>query len=511
MQFNSYIFILLFLPLTIMGYFGIHSLGKEKPAKIYLLLMSLWFYGYFNVSYLVIICGSIVVNFCIFLLMKRKPFLEKGKPPRKLLLLAGILFNVAIIFYFKYYDFFVQNLNDIFKTNFVLRHIALPLGISFFTFQQISFVVDAYHGECDGYNFLEYALFVTFFPQLVAGPIVLHSELIPQFNNPSKWKVDYDNLSKGIMIFVRGLSKKVLLADVLGNVVNAGFAQAALIPAGEGALTMPEIIIVMVCFTFQLYFAFSGYSDMATGLGLMLNLIIPKNFNSPYKAISVADYWKRWHMTLTRFLTRYIYIPLGGNRKGTVRTYLNIMAVFLVSGIWHGANWTYILWGILHGVANCFNRATEGIYKSLMKKIESLSFGKILKGAVTTVFWILNFTFISVALLLFRSDTVTQWVQMMKRLPVYNYDVRLELIEPLRIPKLTALMSALGLNSSDGAVLGFSCGAYLLLSLFICLCTTNNYDAKYKRNLMSVATTGVLFILCIVSLSTISTFLYFNF
>ena len=328
MQFNSYIFILLFLPLTVIGYFGLHRLGKEKAAKIFLLLMSLWFYGYFNASYLLIISGSILVNFCIAKIMEKTEGIQ-----RKSLLALGIIFNVALIFYFKYYDFFISNINIAFGTDFVLRRIVLPLGISFFTFQQISFIVDSYKGQTKGYSFWEYALFVAFFPQLVAGPIVLHSELIPQFRDENRWKPDYDNLSRGVMMFARGLAKKVLIADTFGNAVNWGFNQAAAIPVGEGALTSPEILIVMLSYTFQIYFDFSGYSDMATGLAAMFNFKIPQNFNSPYKALSIADFWKRWHMTLTRFLTTYIYIPLGGNRKGKVRTYVNTMIVFLVSGI----------------------------------------------------------------------------------------------------------------------------------------------------------------------------------
>ena len=315
MQFNSYIFILCFLPLTIIGYFGLNKLGRDRLAKLFLLAMSLWFYGYFNISYLLIICGSIVFNFAV------SRFMEKGaaraSANRKLLLVIGIVFNVAVIFYFKYYNFFIQNLNLIFRTDFVLKNIVLPLGISFFTFQQISFVVDAYKDEVSGYSFLEYALFVTFFPQLVAGPIVLHSELIPQFKDESKWKIDYDNLAKGIMLFVRGLSKKVLIADVFGNAVNWAIAQAAAVPVGEGALTATEIIILMLSYTFQIYFDFSGYSDMATGLGLMLNLTIPMNFNSPYKALSVADFWKRWHMTLGIWLKEYVFYSVALSPKVT--------------------------------------------------------------------------------------------------------------------------------------------------------------------------------------------------
>ena len=510
MQFHSYIFILCFLPLTLIGYFGLNRLGKDRLAKLFLLAMSLWFYGYFNVSYLVIICGSIVVNFAISRLMDSS-FAGKEGGTRRFLMIAGVIFNVAVIFYFKYYDFFIENLNALFRTDFVLRHVVLPLGISFFTFQQISFIVDAYKGEVKDYSFLEYALFVTFFPQLVAGPIVLHSELIPQFKDRPKWNMDFDNLSKGIMLFVMGLSKKVLIADVFGNAVNWAINQAGAIAVGEGALTVPEIIILMLSYTFQIYFDFSGYSDMATGLGLMLNLEIPMNFNSPYKALSVADFWKRWHMTLTRFLTRYIYIPLGGSRKGKIRTYLNTMIVFLISGIWHGANWTFILWGILHGLAQCFNKITHGIYEAGVLSIGKLPLGKHIMKLVRALQWLVTFAFINVAWLLFRADSVEMWISILKRFSVQYYVVRQEILEPFRIPKLTAALEVLGVANSTVAALWISLVIFMIFALVICLCMKNNYQAEYKRNVLSVLSTWVLFILCLISLSTVSTFLYFNF
>ena len=334
MQFNSYIFILCFLPLALILYFLFHDLGKRKLAFGSLLIMSLWFYGYFNPYYLAIICSSIVINYLLSrAMLKAGGEGASGQLKRKICFALGLIFNIGLIFYYKYYDFFIENINTLFKTDFTLRHIILPLGISFFTFQQISFIVDSYRGETGGYTFLEYALFVAYFPQLVAGPIVLHSELIPQFRDEKKHRVNFDNLSRGIMIFTRGLAKKMLIADKFGMAVDIGYKQAALIPVGEGALTRPEIIIVMLSYTFQIYFDFSGYSDMAIGLGAMFNLDIPRNFNSPYKAISIAGYWNRWHLTLSRFLITYIYIPLGGNRKGKIRTYINTMVVFLVSGI----------------------------------------------------------------------------------------------------------------------------------------------------------------------------------
>ncbi len=516
MQFNSYIFILCFLPLVLIGYFGLNRVGKDRLAKLFLLAMSLWFYGYFNVSYLFIICGSIVVNFAISRLMDKAAAKggktgEERTAARRLLMIAGVIFNVAVIFYFKYYDFFIENLNALFRTDFVLKHIVLPLGISFFTFQQISFIVDAYKGEVKQYSFLEYALFVTFFPQLVAGPIVLHSELIPQFKDKEKWQVNFDNLSKGIMLFVRGLAKKVLVADVFGNAVNWAINQASSIPVGEGALTVPEIIILMLSYTFQIYFDFSGYSDMATGLGLMLNLDIPMNFNSPYKALSVADFWKRWHMTLTRFLTRYIYIPLGGSRKGKLRTYINTMIVFLISGIWHGANWTFILWGVLHGLAQCFNKITHGIYESLVAAAKKTSASGVLLGIIKTVQWLFTFAFINVAWLLFRADSVTMWLQILRRFGIQYYVVRQDILEPFRIPKLTALLEIMGVANSGTDALWISLVSFMILAFGLCLCTKNNYQAEYRRNVFSVVSTWVLFILCLISLSTVSTFLYFNF
>lgn len=472
--------------------------------------MSLWFYAYFNIGYLPIICASILVNYFVYRLMQREGTTQKK---RKALLVLGLIFDIGLIFYFKYYDFFLDNINHAFSTDFVLRHITLPLGISFFTFQQISFIVDAYKGEAKGYSFLEYALFVTFFPQLVAGPIVLHKELVPQFRDLSKHHINYDNLSKGIMMFTRGLAKKVLIADTFGAAVDIAMQKAALFPIGDGALTRVEILIVMLSYTFQIYFDFSGYSDMATGLGSMFNLAIPMNFNSPYKALSVADFWKRWHMTLTRFLTTYIYIPLGGNRKGKARTYLNTMIVFLISGIWHGANWTFILWGVLHGLAQCFNKFTSGIYKKIYHGAESApgAVGKALCGLIKTVQWIVTFAFINVAWLLFRSDSVTMWLLLLRRLRFDIRDVRTEILECFRLPKFRYLLSILHLPQNDNLVFWGGFILITLLALIICLCFPNNYERKYKTNVLSLVFTWVILTLCIVSLSSVSTFLYFNF
>jgi D-alanyl-lipoteichoic acid acyltransferase DltB (MBOAT superfamily) len=508
MQFNSFIFILCFLPLSLIGYFGLNSLGKKKFAQAFLLIMSLWFYGYFNASYLLIICGSITVNYLLSRLMYSDRAAATGF--KRTILSVGILFNVALIFYFKYFDFFISNINAAFGSDFALRHIVLPLGISFFTFQQISFIADSYKGETGDYSFLEYALFVAYFPQLVAGPIVLHSELIPQFRDDKKLRIDFDNLSKGIMLFSRGLAKKVLIADTFGTAVDWGFSHANVF-SGEEALAFYEIIIVMLSYTFQIYFDFSGYSDMATGLGSMFNFKIPMNFNSPYKALSVADFWKRWHMTLTRFLTQYIYIPLGGNRKGKVRTYLNIMVVFWVSGIWHGANWTFILWGMIHGLGQCFNKVTGGINKRIMEIAGRSRLKGLFTGIIKIVQWAVTFAFVNVAWLLFRADSVSQWFNIVKRLSVHYYTTRTELLECFRIPKIRYLFELLHLDISETTELYFCLYVIMGGAFILCLGFKNNYERHYKKNVQSLLFTLVILLVCVLSLSRISTFLYFNF
>ena len=346
MLFNSYIFIFLFLPLTVAVYYFFNHIGKNEWAKMALIGMSLWFYGYYNISYLQIICCSVIVNYMVSRILLR---CRSATVYKKLILAAGVFFNIGLIFYYKYFDFFIANINAVFQQDFALRHIILPLGISFYTFQQISYVIDSYKGETEGYTFREYVLFVTFFPQLVAGPIVLHNEIIPQFRDSANLQIKYDNWNKGFVFFSLGLAKKVLIADTFGAAVDWGYSNIPLM----GTL---DAIIVILSYTLQIYFDFSGYCNMASGIALFFNIRLPENFCSPYKAKSVVEFWDRWHMTLNRFLKQYIYIPLGGSRKGNIRTYINIWIVFLVSGIWHGANWTFIVWGCMHGAANIFER-----------------------------------------------------------------------------------------------------------------------------------------------------------
>lgn len=381
MLFNSIEFLLFFLPVVFLLYFGLHKIKLHKLALFVLLVSSLFFYGFWNPIYLILILVSMVFNFLIGTMINR----SESSRSRKGFLILGILANVLLLGYFKYYDFFMANVNWLFDTNIPLKHLLLPLAISFFTFQQIAYVVDSYRGETKKYSFITYALFVAFFPQLIAGPIVHHHELIPQFNDKSKYRIHLNHVVQGIFIFAIGLAKKVGVADTFAVWANEGFANVE-------TLTFVEAWITSFSYTMQLYFDFSGYCDMALGLALLFNIKLPVNFFSPYKARNIQDFWKRWHMTLSRFLTHYLYFPLGGNRKGEIRTYINIFIIFAVSGLWHGAGWTFIIWGTLHGLA------------SIVVRI----WGKTKIALPFLISWFITFFFVNFAWVYFRAESIGQ-------------------------------------------------------------------------------------------------------
>lgn len=495
MLFNSYIFIFVFLPLTLGSYYGLHKLGKPVFAKVALILMSFWFYGYFNPSYLWIMCSSIVVNYLLSQLLQRRweGTISKGQLAllKKALLGIGLIFNLGLIFYFKYYDFFVDNLNKVFSTDFQLKNIVLPLGISFFTFQQVSYMVDSYRGETKEYNFTDYTLFVTFFPQLIAGPIVLHNEVLPQFEDKNNWKINWDNIARGLYMFAAGLVKKAVIADTLSGSVSWGYSHL-----GSG-LTSMDAILTMLAYTFQIYFDFSGYCDMATGLGYMFNIHIPMNFNSPYKALSVVDFWKRWHLTLTRFLRTYVYFPLGGSRKGEVRTYINIIAVFLVSGLWHGANWTFILWGFLHGMGNALTRMFRKQWGHLHIVIQ----------------WGITFLFVNLTWIFFRADSISQAVNFIRRIFGFqSFSVRDGLLNTFGLKELKFIYCHIPiLNRVIASVHGFDMLILLTASLILCLVFKNNQEMEFKPDTKKAVFTVLCLIWGIFSLSGVSEFLYFNF
>jgi len=342
MLFNSYTFIFAFLPVVLVGYYLIRRSSLSSLWVPWLVLSSLFFYAWWNPVYLWLLGISIVFNFMLGGRLAKLAGTRLGKT----LLLAGVAVNLGAIGYFKYLGFFADVANSVAGTSFVVGHVILPLAISFFTFQQITFLVDAYAGRTKEYDFWSYCLFVSFFPQLIAGPIVHHSEMMPQFRDVADRSTTLENMSVGLTIFAFGLFKKAVLADGIAPYANLAFGTAD----GGGSLDFFAAWGGALAYTFQLYFDFSGYSDMAIGIARMFNVRLPLNFNSPYKALSIVDFWRRWHMTLSRFLRDYVYIPLGGNRKGRIRRHGNLMATMLIGGLWHGAGWTFVVWGGLHGL-----------------------------------------------------------------------------------------------------------------------------------------------------------------
>ncbi len=345
MLFNSWVFILAFLPAALTAY---HLLGRYHDARLALLcLASLVFYGYWDVRFLPLLVGSVLVNWLLARLAARAAVAP--------LAALGVAFNLGLLGLFKYADFFAESLLAVTGAPHERFNIVLPLGISFFTFQQISYLVDLKRGRARPYGLLDYFVYVTFFAQLVAGPIVRHNELIPQFRRLPPAGELARMMGQGAVLFIIGLFKKVALADPLALVADPLFAQAAL----GGALSAGEGWLAALAFALQIYFDFSGYSDMAIGLGLLFGFRLPINFNVPYRATSIRDFWRRWHITLSRFLRDYLYIPLGGNRRGARRQTINLMITMLLGGLWHGAAWTFVAWGGLHGLALAVNHAWE--------------------------------------------------------------------------------------------------------------------------------------------------------
>ena len=345
MLFNSYAFLIVFLPVVLITFHMIARWGYFRLATSSLVFASLVFYAYWDYKYLALLGGSIIFNFVI-----GKKIEQYEKTQSRYLLIIGICFNVGLLTYYKYACFFLTSFNTILGSSFSIPNIVMPIGISFFTFTQLAYLVDAYRGETECYDFLSYSLFVTYFPHLIAGPILYHKHMIPQFQAKSQYIFSHVNMAAGAATFALGLFKKVVLADSLSEWAKPVFEHVELVTfldSWAGALS----------YTFQLYFDFSGYSDMAIGLGLMLNVRLPLNFNSPYKATSIIDFWRRWHMTLSAFLKNYLYIPLGGNRLGERRRIVNLMITMLLGGLWHGAGWTFVIWGGLHGVYLVVNHA----------------------------------------------------------------------------------------------------------------------------------------------------------
>lgn len=399
MLFNSYEFLFLFLPVVFAGFFWLARFGYNVSA-LWLAFSSLFFYGWWSPKYVGLLLVSVVINYGLAYVIGHK----HGRAHAKTILVFSIAANLALLGFYKYANFFIGTTNWVSGESLQLMDIVLPLGISFFTFTQIAFLVDVYREKAREYNFIHYLLFVTYFPHLIAGPVLHHGQMMPQFAQKETYRLHLDNVALGMSIFTVGLAKKVLLADSFGNYAEPVFAAAGLgiqpdfIEAWTGALA----------YTLQLYFDFSAYSDMAIGISMLFGVKLPINFDSPYKAASIIDFWRRWHMTLSQFLRDYLYVPLGGNRNGKVMRHMNLMITMLLGGLWHGANWTFVIWGGLHGLYLVTNHAWRSLFA---KRIP-------VYGVSARVYYLaamlLTFLCVVVAWIFFRADSFASAILLLK-------------------------------------------------------------------------------------------------
>ncbi len=467
MIFSSHIFILFFLPVVLTGYFTLSRLRREWPQKLFLVCACLFFYAWFNPSYLPLILASIAVNYAL----GRVLFAAAGhRNLQKTALLLGIVFNLGLLGYYKYADFFITNLNALFRTDIPTLRLLLPLGISFFTFQQLAYLVDIYKGDLtERYNLLTYSIFVTFFPQLIAGPIVLPNEMMPQFACAANRRLNWDNVAGGFYVFAIGLAKKMMIADFFGRITIEAFNP-------EIGSWLGNSWAGAFAFSIQMYFDFSGYCDMAIGLGLMFNIKLPVNFDSPYKSASIAEFWKRWHITLGRFLMTFVYFPLGGSRCSMPRKLLNLLITFTLCGLWHGAGWVFLIWGFLHGLCIC-------VY-NLWKTYSPIRLPKFLGVALT-------FSFMLIIGLLFSSQDLAHAGRLFSGLVDFSP-------ESLRMTCANISTTAISMFLVSMGIIFFAPNAVAMLK-------------KFKPGLLTALYTVVLIAGSILCMSRISPFLYFNF
>ena len=481
MLFNSYAFIFVFFPVVAAFYFTIKAAERNASSKFshwWLVAASLFFYGFWDYRYLVLIIASILGNYIAGKFLRN----QDNKFRQRSVLVIGIATNLLLLGYFKYANFFLENVGILLGSEISIGEIALPLAISFFTFQQIAFLIDSASGKRGDCHFSDYCLFVSFFPQLIAGPIVHHGEMMPQFER-SHEGVNWDLMAKGLFVFCLGLFKKVTLADSLATWVSPGFA------APEN-LTFIDSWLVTMSYSLQLYFDFSGYSDMAIGSAMMLGIVLPWNFKSPYKALTIQEFWRRWHITLSRFLRDYLYIPLGGSRAGESRIAFNLFLTFLLGGIWHGAGWTFVIWGTLHGIACVTHR---------MWSRRGFSLGKI-PAAIVMLFF-LNITWI-----FFRAPDVASAIEMVKAILGFN-----GLVVPDQIASVLPWLPVGELL--DGFTKSSDCPLWVLAGGLVVLFAPSSFELseRFRPSVASAIFTLVLFIVSFFHLNRVSEFLYFQF
>ncbi|MCB1622965.1 MAG: MBOAT family protein [Pseudomonadales bacterium] len=495
MLFTTAVFAFLYLPVVLLGFYWI---GKRstRGAAAWLFAASLFFYGYWMPQYVLLLLGSIVANFFFgSRIAAARANSDAGRKLSRDWLALGVFFNLALLGYFKYADFFIANLNALLQTDFAQPGVILPIGISFFTFTQIAFLADAHQKGVREYQPTHYGLFVTYFPHLVAGPVLHHAQMMPQFAQRETYQLQHGNFAAGLAILCIGLFKKIVVADGMAPYADAAFGGADAL----ANLTVLEAWIGALSYTFQLYFDFSGYSDMAVGLSWMLNIRLPYNFNSPYRATNISDFWRRWHITLSNFLRDYLYIPLGGNRRGPSRRYVNLAITMVLGGLWHGANWTFVIWGALHG-------AYLGIHHAFRAALPSGLAGPLARRVGRFVAWLLTFAAVVLAWVFFRAESIKGAWLMLERM--IGQGVRHT--EPL-------ILANAGLSLTRGLV------ACIFLTAVTALLPNSNRIGEQIRAgcTMSRSVSGftvgfaalltILLIIVNESRDSISAFIYFNF
>ncbi len=487
----SYSFIFIFLPIVIVLYWIAVSRQLYTFGKIILLISSLFFYALLTpgIKGLVALLSSIAVCYVI----ARFGLSEKIPPlARKFLLLAGIILNIAFLIYCRYLSY-IQELVEKAGGSFSMKAIVVPVGISYFTFSQIAYLVDVYRDPSIKYSILDYALFVSFFPKISVGPIALTSEMIPQFNDSSRKTIKYDNMAKGFYRFTLGLSKKLILADNLAKFADLGYANIPNLGTFNAAL-------VILSYTLQIYFDFSGYCDIASAICLMLNLDLCENFDGPYRSLSIVEFWKRWHISLTRFFRNYLYIPMGGNRKGKIRTYFNNLFIFLVSGLWHGAATHFVIWGGMHGIGIIISRLISEFTAKIPKAVR----------------WLATFVFVNLAWVFFRAEDTGVAISMFRQLFAGGLLPLNSALIATCIPTEFQLLQWLILKAAPDMTYYSGCAIWIGLVAAGIYFSVFSKTAKQRCDAFvasktKVAVTVILFAWSVLSLSEVAEFIYVNF
>ncbi|RZL45709.1 MAG: MBOAT family protein [Variovorax sp.] len=496
MLFNSYAFIFFYFPIVLVGFFLIGR-RNARAAAGFLALASLFFYGWWSIKALPLLLASICFNYWMGLQLTPQP--GRSDATRKRWLIAALVINLGVLAVFKYADFFLVNVNAGLTEAGIkplpLLQVALPIGISFYTFTQIAFLVDCWQGKVQERRFVPYVLFVTYFPHLIAGPVLHHKQMMPQFANPATYRIDPDKLALGIAIFTFGLAKKLLIADRLGQYADMMFN-------GVHTGVLPSLYTAwlgVLAYTLQIYFDFSGYSDMAVGLSLCMGVQLPLNFRSPYKSTSIIEFWRRWHISLSTFLRDYLYVPLGGNRKGEARRYINLFLTMLLGGLWHGAAWTFVIWGALHGAFLMVNH----LWNAKVRR------GRPASAWTRVPAWLLTFLCVMIAWVVFRAESMTAAIAIYKGMlglhgtPLSAFS---EFTVPFRKPEFFQTLLV-------GMIVCLALPPTISLERWIPLPGAVANRPTLAR-IVPVATalgTVVLLGLCVSRLGTYSPFLYFQF